>query len=81
LLYHSLVSGWYAKNKNLDMPYPKEEMEFILDECFIEFMAMVNEFTETVVKEKGIDVSKLKKVIPNRGARRKEEKDNKSKKK
>ena len=77
LLYHSLTSGQYAVDKTLNIPYKKEEMEFILDECFIEFMVMVNEFTNSVQGE-GIEI---KKVIPNRGARRKEEKDNKSKKK
>ncbi len=80
LLYHSLTSGAYAVNKSLDIPYSKEDMEYILDECLIPFLKMVGEFTEIVAKEKGIDMAELKKVAPNRETRRAEEKKSKNKK-
>ena len=81
LLFHSLTSGWYAVHKNLDIPYTKEDMEYILDEALIPFLKMVGEFAEIVAQEKGIDIAELKKAAPNREARRKTEKDSKSKKK
>lgn len=42
LLFHALRSGHIAED--LDMPFKKEQMEEVLDECFMEFMELVPKF-------------------------------------
>jgi hypothetical protein len=42
MLYLGLVSGHKAEDKEL--PYKKEDMEDILDECLMEFLGLIKEF-------------------------------------
>lgn len=42
LLYHALRYGHKAMDQ--EMPFKKDDMEYILDECFMEFVALIPKF-------------------------------------
>lgn len=67
LLWYSLESGKYAVDKTTKLSFKREEMEFVLDECFIEFMKLVKIFTDSVQGEQMPGNQP-----PNRASRRKE---------
>lgn len=51
LLFYGLESGHHAVNGNVNMPLKREDMEFVLDECFVEFIKLIREFRMSVEKE------------------------------
>ncbi len=53
LLFHGLVSGQRAIDKKKEMPFEKDEMIDILDECWLEFLAMFKDFFPEDDKEEG----------------------------
>lgn len=62
LLYFSLISGHKAVEK--EMPFKREDMPDLLDECFFEFVRIVPKF---MPKEEDIEQGKKE---PNRQQRR-----------
>jgi hypothetical protein len=42
LLYHSLVAGHKIEGREMELP--RDEMEFVLDQCMTEFMEVVPNF-------------------------------------
>ena len=42
LLFHSLVAGHKFEKKQ--MPFERDEVEFVLDECLSDFIKMIPEF-------------------------------------
>lgn len=72
-LYHALVSG--HKLSDLEMPFKEEDMEDVLDDCFEDFLVLLNKFQDKF-KELGLEAPEgnLKKAPkPNRSQRRKQE--------
>lgn len=48
LLFHSMVMGARLEKKELDIT--RDEAEFVLDECFTEFLKIVPRFFKTTIK-------------------------------
>lgn len=53
LLYHSLIAGAKAENKEMELP--REEMEWVLDECMLEFIKLLPLFFPKAENEKNVE--------------------------
>jgi hypothetical protein len=42
LLYYSMIAG--AKAEGVELDIPKEDIEWVLDECFVEFIRLIPKF-------------------------------------
>lgn len=51
LLYHSLVAG--ARVEQIDLDLKEEDMEMVLDECFMEFINLIPSFFPEIDEQGG----------------------------